>query len=115
MSEHPHSALGSQHSARPMTETPTDLPPEPTAEAQAHIPEFRREPGNLPWLGIGVIFVLAVIGVGLIVFALVYGLGESENRAINGTVSSVLAFTHTPTNTRPATSTPVPTITLAPS
>src|SRR5262245_30353497 len=100
-----------------MTET-TDLPPDPdaaAAETQAHIPEFKRESGGLPWLGIAVIFILALAGSCLLIFALVYGQGESEDRAIDSTVASVLAFTHTPTVTRATTSTPVSTITPVPS
>ena len=89
--------------------------PDPNAETQVHIPEFKREPsGGLPWIGIAVIAILIIAGIGLLVFALVYGQGDAENRAINGTVGAVLSFTHTPTEIRPASSTPVPTFTSAP-
>jgi hypothetical protein len=100
-----------------MTELPpdhdADVRPDPTADTQVHIPEFKREAGSVPWLGIAVILILAVAGVCLLGFAVVYGQSESENRAINSTVVSVLAFTHTPLPTRQATSTLVPTVTPA--
>lgn len=92
----------------------TELPPDPAADTQVHIPEIKREPGALPWLGIGVILILALAGSCLLIFAVVYGQGEGENRAINGTVASVLAFTHTPTETRAASSTSVATLTPVP-
>jgi hypothetical protein len=95
-----------------MTELPPD--PDPAADTQVHIPEIQREPRSLPWLGIGVILILALAGSCLLIFAVVYGQGESENRAINGTVSSVLAFTPTREATRAATSTAVATVTLVP-
>jgi len=94
-----------------MSENP---PPDPTAETQVHLPEFKREGSGLPMLGLIVIFVLFVAGAGLLTFAFVYGQQETETRAINGTVAAVLAFTHTPTNTRPPSNTPVPTNTPLP-
>ena len=94
-----------------MTELP---PPDPAAETQAHIPEFKREPSALPVAGLLVIFVLFVAGAGLLTFAIVYGQQDTENRAINGTVAAVLSFTHTPTHTRPPTNTPLPTDTPRP-
>jgi hypothetical protein len=90
-------------------------PPDPNAETQIHIPEFKRESSpSLPWLGIGVIAILMLIGLGLIGFALFYGQGEAEERAITGTVGAVLAFTQTPAPTLAASSTPVPTLTPVP-
>ena len=62
----------------------------------------------MPWLGLIVIAILVIIGIGLLTFAVVYSQGESENRAINGTVAAVVAFTRTPTQTRPPTNTPLP-------
>lgn len=92
----------------------SDLPPDAPADTQP-IPEFKREPdGGLPWLGILVIFLLLVAGAGLITFAFVYGQGETEDRAINGTITAIAAYTSTPAPTRAATSTPVPTVTRPP-
>ncbi len=106
----------SEPPADPNDETQIHVPVRATDETQVHIPEFKRESDRgLPWLGIAVIGLLIIAGIGLLTFALVYGQGESENRAINGTVAAVMAFTPTPSRTREATSTPVPTLTVQPS
>jgi hypothetical protein len=98
-----------------MTDLPPEPPPDPTSETQVHIPEFKREgSGGLPWLGIIVIAILALLGIGLIAFALLYGQGESENRAINLTVAAVMVSTGTPGDPRLTTSTSVPTVLASP-
>jgi hypothetical protein len=97
-----------------MADLPPETPPDPISETQAHIPEFKREPRNLPIAGVAVIFLLLVVGAGLLTFAFVYGQQDTENRAIDGTVAAVISFTHTPTNTRPPTETPPPTSTPQP-
>ena len=97
-----------------MTDLPPEPPPDPAAETQVHIPEFKREGSGLPMLGLIVIFVLFIAGAGLLTFAFVYGQQDTENRAINGTVAAVLSFTSTPMNTRPPSSSPVPTTTSLP-
>lgn len=97
-----------------MADLPPDTPPDPGSETQVHIPEFKREPRGLPIMGIAVIFLLLVVGLGLLTFALVYGQQDTEVRAIDGTVAAVAAFTHTPTNTRPPSATPPSTTTPVP-
>jgi cytoskeletal protein RodZ len=97
-----------------LVNTPPPPPPDPNSETQMHIPEIKREPDGLPWLGIGVIGLLLIAGIGLLVFALVYGQGESENRSINGTVIAALSQTVTQGPTRAVTSTQVPTLTTVP-
>jgi hypothetical protein len=94
--------------------TPPPVPVDPNGETQMVIPEIKREPDGLPWLGIGVIGLLLIMGIGLLVFALVYGQGESENRSINGTVIASLSQVPTQAPTRATTSTPVPTLTTVP-
>jgi len=97
-----------------MADLPPETPPDPNSETQAHIPEFKREPRSLPIAGVAVIFLLLVVGAGLLTFAFVYGQQDTETRAIDGTVAAVISFTHTPTNTRPPTETPPPTNTPQP-
>jgi len=85
------------------------------------IPEIHREhTDRLPIAAIVVVAILVITGIGLVGFALFAGQQDNENRAISGTVSAVLAFTSTPTDTRQATNTlspsntPKPTDTPAP-
>ena len=84
--------------------------PETPPQQPVDLPEFKRESGrSLPWVGIIVIVILALAGLGLVGFALFAGQGESENRAINGTVAAVLSFTAIPSSTLPPTVAPAPT------
>lgn len=86
------------------------------SENPTEIPEIQRdEPQGLPIAAIAVIAILVIAGLGLVGFALFAGQQDNENRAISGTVSAVLAFTSTPTNTRPPTNTALPTSTAKPS
>jgi hypothetical protein len=73
----------------------SEVPPGPPSD----VPEIKREPRGLPWLGIVVVAILGLAGMALVGFALFVGQGEAENRAISGTVAAVQAFTRAPTNT----------------
>ncbi len=91
------------------------------SESSPEIPEIHREhTDRLPIAAIVVVAILVITGIGLVGFALFAGQQDNENRAISGTVSAVLAFTSTPTDTRPPTNTlppsntPKPTDTPAP-
>nr|MBI2904824.1 hypothetical protein [Chloroflexota bacterium] len=77
------------------------------------LPEFKRESADgFPWVGLVVIALLILVGLGLVGFAVYAGQRETETRAIEGTVSVVLSFTSTSTQTRVPTDTP--TVTLTP-
>ncbi len=83
------------------------------------LPEFKREStGGFPWAGLVVIALLILVGLGLVGFAVYAGQRETESRAIEGTVSVVLSFTSTSTQTRVPTDTPTvtqtPTVTETP-
>jgi|GEM_PF-1476807 len=77
------------------------------------LPEFKRESaGGFPWVGLVVIALLILVGLGLVGLAVYAGQRETESRAIESTVSVVLSFTSTSTQTRVPTDTP--TVTLTP-
>jgi len=82
----------------------SEVPPEQPTD----VPEIKREPRGLPWLGVVVVAILALAGIALVGFALLVGQGEAENRAISSTVAAVQAFTGAPVNTLPPQPTTVP-------